>query len=149
MREHLLMCGLGSVLTQAEPVQSSTNILALSMIRSNVDDDQITAIEDLECVHATWSTLHASHSATCNERRMHIRGQLSSLQPKMSPSAELSMSRDRCWMLARPTEKKNLSIASCSACLLRITRSVPSSATPPRLTSRECCVALPDTRSRS
>jgi hypothetical protein len=80
MRDHLVLCGLGKVLSQVMPADSQYNLIALSVIRSNVDDDELTAIEDYECAHETWRALHASHAATCNARRMHIRGQLAALR---------------------------------------------------------------------
>jgi hypothetical protein len=38
MRDHLVLCGLGKVLSVAMPSDSQYNLLALSVIRSNVDD---------------------------------------------------------------------------------------------------------------
>lgn len=72
MRDHLVLCGFDKVLLQSFPADSQYNLLARSVIRSNVDDDQLTAIEGIDCAHQTWSALHASHASTCNARRMHI-----------------------------------------------------------------------------
>lgn len=80
MRDHLMMCGLGGVISRPAVPQSQANLVALAVIRSNVNDDQLTAIEGLSCAHETWKALHNAHAAVCQARRMHIRGQLASLR---------------------------------------------------------------------
>lgn len=80
MRDHLVMCGLGEVLQGPVYAQSQVNLLALTMIRSNVDDNQLTAVEEFICAHKVWCALHDAHAASCTARRMHIRGQLASLR---------------------------------------------------------------------
>jgi hypothetical protein len=69
MRDHLVLCGLGQLMSVAMPSDSQYNLLALSVIRSNDDDDQLTAIEDNTCAYEMWNALHAAHAAArCNAR---------------------------------------------------------------------------------
>jgi hypothetical protein len=71
MRDHLVLCGFDKVLLQSFPADSQYNLLARSVIRSNVDDDQLTAIEGIDCAHQTsWAvgtggTHHMTSIASC------------------------------------------------------------------------------------